>query len=269
MSDADIYSSSTLFHLRGTQVASMQDEFGTVTVIDNRDFRSMSFDLIFEQSKMLKSNAALPVHHYIRAMLMARTLVKAQDILLLGLGGGSLLRSLYAGNPHIVVDVVELRQAVLRVAQDYFCLPQSDNVRYFIDDAARFIAGQNSQRGYQLIFSDLYNANALAPLQATEQFLRNCAARLQPGGWLVLNHPQLPQQDPLFSQALLAIFCSLFYTVAPSGNVVIFASRSPCPHPLHHLQRLMSSSGEDFTTDFTSLAQKLSRWPGSSVTLKR
>lgn len=86
MSDADIYSSSTLFHLRGTQVASMQDEFGTVTVIDNRDFRSMSFDLIFEQSKMLKSNAALPVHHYIRAMLMARTLVKAQDILLLGLG---------------------------------------------------------------------------------------------------------------------------------------------------------------------------------------
>ncbi|ADP12792.1 Spermidine synthase-like protein [Erwinia sp. Ejp617] len=120
MSDLDIYSSSTLFQLRGTQVATMQDEFGTVTVIDNRDFRSMSFDLIFEQSKMLKSNAALPVHNYVRAMLMARTLVKAQEILLLGLGGGRLLRSLFACNPRIAVDVVELHQAVLSVRRTIF-----------------------------------------------------------------------------------------------------------------------------------------------------
>ncbi|ADP12793.1 Spermidine synthase-like protein [Erwinia sp. Ejp617] len=78
----------------------------------------------------------------------------------------------------------------------------------------------------------------------------------------MLNHPHLPQQDPPFSQALLAIYSSLFYTVAPSGNVVIFTSCTPCPHPLHHL---MSSSGSDFATDFTSLAQKLSRWPGSAA----
>ncbi|CCG87484.1 spermidine synthase [Erwinia piriflorinigrans] len=262
MSDVD-FDSSPLFKLRGKVVASLQDEHGPVTVIDNRDFRSMSFDRIFEQSKMLKSQPTLPVHNYIRAMLMAVALTEAKDILLLGLGGGSLLRSLYARDTGIAVDVVELRQAVMSVAQDYFYLPQSEKIRYFIDDAARFVADEGSPRNYQLIFSDLYNANALAPIQSAAEFLHDCATRLQPGGWLVLNHPQLPPQNPSFSHTLMDIFSSLFYTIAPSGNVVIFASQSPYPHPLQQLKQMMTNSGADFASDFTPLAQKLSRWPGS------
>lgn len=265
MSDVNFYSSSPLFQLRGTLVASMQDEFGNVTVIDRQGYRSMSFDRIFEQSKMLKSQPTQPIHNYIRAMLMAVALVDAENVLMLGLGGGSLLRSLHARNAHIAVDVVELRQAVLNVAQDYFYLPQSEKIRYLIDDAAHFLADNGIHRDYQLIFSDLYNANALAPLQSTAKFLRDCAARLQPGGWLVLNHPQLPQQNQPFSRALLDTFNHLFYTTAPSGNVVIFASQSPCPHSLYQLRQLMKNSGADFTTDFTPLAQKLSRWPGSTA----
>lgn len=264
MSDVD-FDSSPLFQLRGNLVASRQDEYGPVSVIDHRDFRSMSFDRVFEQSKMLKSQPALPVHNYIRAMLMAVTLTEAKDILLLGLGGGSLLRALFARDTGISVDVVELSQAVMRVAQDYFYLPQSENIRYVIDDAARFFADDRGQRNYHLIFSDLYNANALAPIQSTATFLRDCAARLQPGGWLVLNHPHLPSQNPTFSRALLDIFSSLFYTVAPSGNVVIFASRSPCPYPLHQLKRMMKECEADFASDFTPVAQKISRWPGAPV----
>ncbi|HBT12975.1 MAG TPA: hypothetical protein DEA88_07310, partial [Erwinia persicina] len=130
MSDIDLYTSSPLFRIRGDIVTTVKDDHGEVIVIDNKTFRIMSFDRIFEQSKMQKNHSALPVHFYIRAMLMAVALTPAKRVLLLGLGGGSLVRALFARNPDIVIDVVELRHAVLAVAQDYFHLPVSEHIHY-------------------------------------------------------------------------------------------------------------------------------------------
>lgn len=262
MSDAQLYNSSPLFRIRGELVASVEDEQGEVSVIDNKIYRLMSFDRVFEQSKMQKSRPELPVHKYISAMLMAAALTPLDKVLLLGLGGGCLVRALHAHDPAIAIDVVELRQAVVDVAKSYFCLPLSNDIRYQVDDAALFIA--NALKGhYSLICSDLYSASAAVPLQSTRAFLRHCAQALQPGGWLVLNHQTAPDEDSAFSDALTSLFSTVLYCSTPSGNVVIYASREHCPSPLSELRDRMKKSGALFQSDFSLLAQKVYRWPGS------
>ena len=261
MSDNDLFTSSPLFRIRGELIASVRDDRGEVMVIDNKVFRIMSFDRIYEQSKMQKDNPILPVHNYIRAMLMAVALTPVSRALVLGLGGGSLVRSLYARDPAIALEVVELRQAVLSVAQEHFHLPDSPAIHYQVGDAAEAVAGGERGR-YQLIFSDLYSADAMAPLQTSERFLRHCADKLQDGGWLVLNHSKQPDPSSPFSQALQAIFRTLLYCTTPSSNVVIYACVSPVADSLAGLRRQMKASGVDFHTDFTPLAQKLAVWPG-------
>ncbi|WP_062746418.1 spermidine synthase [Erwinia persicina] len=261
MSDIDLYTSSPLFRIRGHIVTTVKDDHGEVIVIDNKTFRIMSFDRIFEQSKMQKNHSALPVHFYIRAMLMAVALTPAKRVLLLGLGGGSLVRALFARDPDIVIDVVELRHAVLAVAQDYFHLPVSEHIHYQVADAGEAIARETGRR-YSLIFSDLYSANAIAPLQTSESFLRHCAAKLEDGGWLVLNHAHKPEANSPFSCALTALFTTVLYCTTPTGNVVIYASSSQSSHPLAGWQQQMKETGSDFATDMSPLAQKLTFWPG-------
>lgn len=264
MSDTDIYHSSMLFRIRGDIVATAEDAYGEITVIDNKVYRLLSFDRVFEQSKMQKSNPNLPVHKYICAMLMATALAPAGNVLVLGLGGGSLIRPLYADNPQIAIDVVELRQAVLDIARDHFHLPLSADIHYRIDDAGNFMAQAEDVR-YQLILSDLYSASAIVPLQSSRDFLQQCAQKLQPGGWLVLNHPHAPDKDTVFSDTLTTLFRTVLYCTTPSGNVVIYASTGRCDMPLNQLRTLMKTSGKRFQSDFSLLAQHIFRWPGQQA----
>lgn len=264
MSDKEAYTSSMLFRIRGDIVATAEDAHGEVTVIDNKVYRLLSFDRVFEQSKMQKSNPIIPVHKYICAMLMATALTPANRVLVLGLGGGCLIRPLFAYNPQIAIDVVELRQAVLDIALAHFHLPVTADIHYRVEDAAHFIA-QTVPARYQLIFSDLYSASAIVPLQSSFEFLRQCAQMLQPDGWLVLNHPQSPDEDSAFSDALTTLFPTVLYCTTPSGNVVIYASIGHCSTPLTQLRTMMKTSGERYQSDFSLLVPNIYRWPGQQA----
>jgi len=241
-------------------VARVEDEYGGITVIDDKNYRILSFDSIFEQSKMRKNAPALPVHNYIKAMLMAVVLTCVQRVLVLGLGGGSLVRSLHAYNGEITMDVVELRASVVSVAQHYFCLPDSARVHYLVEDAGGFIT-QESTEAYDLIFSDLYSADAMSPVQSKDSFLAACAEQLSARGWLVMNYHGPLGCHSSFFHALYALFKAGLYCTAPSGNVVIYASKAPIDAPLPQLQLQVKAAGQRFGCDFGPLAQNLAFWP--------
>lgn len=72
---------------------------GEIIVSDHKDYRTLRFDGICEQSKMSLSNPAQPIHNYIKAMLMAVARQPPTSALITGLGGGGLLRALHALDP--------------------------------------------------------------------------------------------------------------------------------------------------------------------------
>ncbi|CAI0694723.1 fused MFS/spermidine synthase [Serratia ficaria] len=258
MSLVDSLLSTLDFSPRGQVIARLEDACGEIIVSDHKDYRTLRFDGICEQSKMSLSNPALPIHNYIKAMLMAVAWQPPASALILGLGGGSLVRALHASDAHMRLEVVELRAAVVSVAERYFTLPGADAVALHTADAVEFVRTAHGRR-YDLIFSDLYSAFAMDPQQGSQSFLENCAARLNDGGWLVLNYHEVPHADTLLYHSLHRVFDSVLFCVAPSGNVIIYASPARVTLPLSQLRELARASGEIFGCDLGYLSRKIER----------
>ncbi|MGC6389176.1 spermidine synthase [Ewingella sp. S1.OA.A_B6] len=226
MASIDEFLNRITFLTSGDIVAQEKDEYGNIVVTDSKKYRILRFDGINEQSKMLKSDACLPVHNYIKAMLMAAAFTSSNTALILGLGGGSLVRSLHALDSQLALDVVELRPRVLSIAREYFSLPVSDKINYYINDAGDYLNNLCTPC-YDLIFSDLYSAFTMDPLQGTERFLRSCLNKIHEHGWLIMNYHELPRVDSPLYDALHRVFDEVFYCIVPSGNVVIYAAKKP------------------------------------------
>lgn len=231
MTNTDVFSNKFNIQPQGDIVCHVKDEYGDIIVADTEDHRILRFEGINEQSKMSKKDVNFPVHHYSKAMLMATAFTCGRTALLLGLGGGALLRALHALDEQRVMDVVELRAHVLSVAREWFTLPESDKISYHIEDAKHYLRKECTYP-YDLIFSDLYTAFSMDPSQGTEAFLRLCLEKLSDQGWLVLNYYEVPRAGSALYCALREVFGEVLYCRVPSGNVVIYAARKP------HLQTI-------------------------------
>ncbi|MCU5774399.1 spermidine synthase [Erwiniaceae bacterium BAC15a-03b] len=183
------------------------------------------------------SSPLTPIHSYVKGMLMAADWTSVSQALVLGLGGGCLVRSLYARNPGTIPDIVEFRAAVVSIARDYFPLPDSPLITVYTEDAACFLA-KEGDRKYDCIFSDLYSAHAVAPCQETEEFLLRCRRKLTPHGWLVLNYHQVPVPGSLLYNALYRIFSCVLFGRAANGNIIVYARRHHNEAGLPSLQQL-------------------------------
>lgn len=260
MSISNTMKSLSPFRILGKKLVHKDDEYGSITVIEKNKYFILTFDMIYEQSKILKASPMVPVHHYIRAMLMALAFTPVNKVLVLGLGGGCLVRAVNAYNNEAAMDVVELRAAVLSIGYEYFSLPANALTHYYVQDANNFINHENNSL-YDLIFSDLYSEDEMSPLQSKGSFLVSCADRLTLNGWLVMNYHIRPDASSVFSHALHELFKTVLYCTTQSGNVIIYASKMDYPLPLSKYQELGNSIGEILNCEVRSLAEKISFWP--------
>jgi spermidine synthase len=112
-----------------------------------------------------------------------------EDILLVGLGGGSLAKYLLQHFPNCRVEAVEYRAAVAEIAHDYFELPRNERLNVVIDDGARYVQERlNLQREfYSVIMLDAFDATGMAESLCNPQFFANCQALLKKDGILVVD----------------------------------------------------------------------------------
>lgn len=253
-----LFSALSLSNKDEIKVASEKDRYGAIFVVDKRNYRIMRFDSIFEQSKMNKNHPEVPVHNYIKAMLMSAAFEKPQSALILGLGGGSLVRGLHAFHREASIDIVELRKKVIDIAKSYFFMPEGNNISYFVEDAGAFIEKNNIK--YTHIFSDLYSAEDMVSLQKMEHFIKNCASSLLPEGWLVLNYHISPLTSPSLLKMFHDYFGTLLSCITHSGNVVIFASQGAKNSDTDYFRHQCHSASPSPLYDFKLLSTKLSRW---------
>ncbi|KGT92483.1 spermidine synthase [Erwinia typographi] len=243
---------------RRKEIARETDDYGDIIVTEYKHYRMLRFDELNEQSKMSLHSPSAPVHHYIKAMSMAVAWQDEGPALLLGLGGGSLLRALYAHHNAIAMDVVELRPQVLQVARRYFTLPEAEHITYYLENAVDYLRRDNGAR-YAFIFSDLYLAYSMDPLQGTENFLERCKASLREGGWLVLNYLEVPHSKTLLYHALYRVFNEVFFCRTGSGNVVIYATHSHTRYQLKALRTQASGLTGEIFGEMKQLSARLER----------
>ena len=202
----------------------VEDDFGTLTVTDDGECYRLAFANHDEQSRCLKSAAHILQYDYTQAMLLVLLFCRPKRVLLLGLGGGSLATALYHAVAGIHITAVELRAAVIAVAQGYFQVPRAKRIELIQQNADEFLAEQ-SLRKVDIIFADLYDESGTADVQLRADFIERCASLLKGQAWLVLNCWQEQQTDTQLRAKLHEHFADVRYVLTGSKNWVILAGK--------------------------------------------
>lgn len=124
---------------------------------------------------------------YTRSM-MAFLLFKPEprEVLMIGLGGGSLAKFVYHRIPEASVTAVEVNPQVVSIARQYFLLPPDDErLRVLVGDGVEYVARRGLRADVLVV--DGYDAEAQVEALATLPFYRDCARVLGEEGILVVN----------------------------------------------------------------------------------
>jgi len=140
---------------------------------------------------------------YTQAMFASYLFMPRHErVLIVGLGGGSMVRFLEHHDPELEVDAVEIDPAVIEVARDCFGTRASEKIRIIEQDAFDFL--ESSARLYDVIYMDAFlkpseNTDATGiPLRLkTEAFLRDLQTQVHPEGLIVFNVNDLEDLDLL------------------------------------------------------------------------
>ncbi|QLQ31144.1 MAG: methyltransferase domain-containing protein [Candidatus Thiothrix singaporensis] len=205
------------------------DEFGPITVTDDGQCRILSFAANDEQSCCLKAAPHVLQFEYTQAMLLVLLFQQPRRVLVLGLGGGSLVSALHHCVPGVRITAVELRQSVIDLAYRYFQMPRGKRVQVVCGNADAYVCAEQAHK-QDVVFADLYHSCGVDDVQLKADFIARCAAILKQDGWLVLNCWNEHREDAILRKALQACFSDIRTVLTSSRNWVILAGKTPSWH---------------------------------------
>jgi spermidine synthase len=150
------------------------------------DRRSLEFKPGMIQSAMSLSRPDRLVLRYARAM-MCFTLFKPKprDILMVGLGGGSLAKFCYRYLPGARITVLELRTDVIALREQFAIPPDDARFRVIHADALDYIA--RAPASADVLLLDGFDESGLPPALGSARFYADCRRALRPDGVMALN----------------------------------------------------------------------------------
>ncbi len=205
----------------------------SIDIKEKDGLRTLHFDSRWTQGAMrIEQPWALELE-YTRAM-MACLLLRDEssfprNVLMIGLGAGSLPKFFYRHFPAAQLTVVEIDPRVEEAARRYFHLPDdTQRLKVVIGDGAEYVrsCGQN----YDLILVDGFNEHAHPGDLNTLPFYQACRERLSEQGVLAVNLIGLSHgvkggfahvEDAFDHRAVMFPKCK-------SGNTIAFAATGEC-----------------------------------------
>jgi len=172
--------------LAGDVLAERTSEFGVVQVVETRGLRELRLDGARQTAYDPREPARLTYHYnrLLAAGLCAWSGFGAPgEVLIVGLGGGTLSRHLDARHPELLVTAVEIDPIVVRFARRYFGLPVDTQV--VVADGRAFL--ERAERRWDLIVLDAASEDYIPPALMTREFYRLVDSRLSDRGIVVSN----------------------------------------------------------------------------------
>lgn len=154
-----------------------------------------------------------------------------QRILVAGLGGGTIPTVMHEMFPGAHIDVLEVDDAVLRVAREFFNFREDDRMVAHVVDARVFIK-RAALRGisYDYIVLDAFSGEYIPEHLLTREFLEEVSQILTPEGVVVANTfstSRLYDHESVTYQAVFGEFYN--FKQAGSGNRIILAQKKALP----------------------------------------
>lgn len=249
----------------GKKVLRAVSEEEEIDISESIGIRSLHFGTPAVQSAMRLSDPYFLELAYTRAM-MAFLLFKPapENMLMVGLGGGSLAKFCHRQLPQTDLTVVEISQKVTNLARSMFYLPEDDErFRVLHADGAEFM--QKNEDGYDVIMLDAYGAHAQPEALTRAEFYAQTRNSLAGDGILVVN---LWGSDSRFESYLARIeqaFDSMVLCLPAEkkSNVIVFAFNRHPGNPLwidlkERARELAAKHGLNFP-EFVEELRKLNR----------
>lgn len=218
-------------YYNGDVIFSARDSYGDIVVVENETLRTLHFDSSARQSAISLDDPDKLELSYCRAMLAGLLFIpKPRSALILGLGGGSLAKFLLERIGLLIVEAVELRQAVVQLAHDYFLLPKDKRLSIDVMSAEKFLLRKTPEK-YESIFIDLFTGSGMAPALQGENFFNNCKNKLSSPGFLSVNlwgGRRTSQLENIKNRMLKTFGEHVYFLPVPQrGNIIAISLNFP------------------------------------------
>jgi len=207
--------------------------YRNITVEDNGDLRCLKFHTKqqkSQQSCIYKNNPEKLVFSYTKLLMSSLFVNNApKNILIIGLGGGTLSNTFHQLFPDISITNVELDAAVSKVAREYFAYFENQRIETITQDGRIFIKrAELKKKKYDLIILDAFNGDYIPEHLMTQEFLHEVKQILSPQGVLAANTFSSSKLYIYESATYQAVFGD-FYNVRGdlSSNRIILAQAQP------------------------------------------
>jgi spermidine synthase len=110
----------------------------------------------------------------------------AERTLVIGLGGGSVVKRMWRDYPWMTLDVVEIDHVVAGVAREYFALPDDPRIRVHIADGREFVES-SAEACWDIVMVDAFDEDVVPRPLKTEEFMRAARTHLAEDGAVVYN----------------------------------------------------------------------------------
>lgn len=235
----------TTLHLLGATLATSaagrvihkeRSLYRTVMVVQDQQRLCMQFSVRRDQRNQSckdRRDARRLVFEYAK-LTFAGFLInpQPQNILVVGLGGGTLPVAFRELLPDAHIDVVEIDPAVVSVAQEYFDYEATTPGKLYTQDARIFgkRAAAKSLR-YDLILLDAFNGDYIPEHLMTREYLLETRELLAPGGVVLANTFSISKLYHHESTTYESVFGKLLTVQTPqSANRMIIARNGPLPN---------------------------------------
>jgi spermidine synthase len=214
------------------RIAHIESEYNDIFINKRRGELTMSFQLkgwdYTESVTNLRDPDDLPLRY--SQVMTAATIYpqEPKNILMIGLGGGSISTYLGRFMPEAAIDTVEIDRRVIESAKKYFGLRDSERVRYLDGDGRVFL--NRSKDLYDLILVDAYHGGYVPFHLLTKEFYSLVKQRLTPGGAAAFNVHDGTKLYASTVKTLGDVFPTLDLYPSGLGETIVVVSANPAPN---------------------------------------
>jgi spermidine synthase len=201
------------------------DHDSSVDISEKDGVRALHLGSVTVQSAMRVAAPYQLELTYSRGMMMFLLFSdKVRDVLIVGLGGGSIPKFIYHYLPPLRVTAVELNPAVVVAARSAFLLPPDDErLRVVLGDGVVHV--KQTTGSADVLMVDAFDSKGVAPGLSSQEFYDNCANALTTDGILVVNLWGSDKNFDIYLQRIEHSFDGrvLVLPTGRPGNILVFA----------------------------------------------
>jgi spermidine synthase len=239
----------------------LDESYAKPFVIDDGKSRFLYFNVRLMQSEMsLKAPYDLAIRYTQKMMAFLLFQPRPKRIVLIGLGGGSLIKFCHRRMPGTHLTAVELDPDVIAFRDAFLVPPDDERLQILQADGADYIA--NTEKGIDVLLVDAFDKTGFAPSLANREFFDNAYAKLSGNGMLVINLAgEKESYEGLIGEAMHVFDDQVIVISVPDdGNHVLYAFKERYFEPrwrwLHNYAKELRAK---FGLDFPAFVQKMER----------